>query len=178
MGTPREPKPVKLFIALLANHETLFPALDKELSVIFGAVESASGVLPWTLTDYYRAEMGAGLLRRFISLGPLISPERLPEIKLATQGVEANYRWVEGEKRGRRVNVDPGYLDAHKVVLATTKEASHRIYLRSGIYAEATLRFHSGSFQPFDHTYPDYRWPETISFFSSLRSLYLKQLKH
>lgn len=177
MGTPREPKPVKLFIALLFTDETLLSRLDEELAVLFGVQDFTSELFPWTLTDYYREEMGSGLRRKFVSFERLVSPDELAQMKLATQSLEASYRWVEGDRHGRRVNIDPGYLDANKVVLATTKDASHRIYLRSGIYAEATLRFHSGSFQPFDHTYPDYRWAESLSYFSSMRSLYLKQLK-
>lgn len=177
MGTPREPKPVKLFVALLSRHEELFSSVEGDLKALFGSIDSASGPLPWAVTDYYEKEMGSGLLRRFVSFGPLIPPERLPEIKLRTQGWEENYQWMEGVKRGRRINIDPGYLDAGKVVLASTKNASHRIYLRSGIYGETTLLFHSGSFHPFAYTYPDYLWPETIAFFSELRSLYLNQLR-
>jgi len=177
MGRPVEPKPVKLFVALLSRHEDHFPLVEKELTALFGPTDSACGSLPWAVTDYYEKEMGTGLFRRFVSFVPLISPEALAEIKLKTQGVEEGYQWIEGEKRGRRVNIDPGYLDAGKVVLASTKSASHRIYLRSGIYGEVTLLFQSGSFQPLAYTYPDYLWPETRSFFMALRSLYLKQLK-
>ena len=96
------------------------------------------------MTDYYEKEMGTGLLRRFVSFAPLISPEALAEIKLKTHGIEEGYQWIEGEKRGRRVNIDPGYLDGGKVVLASTKGTSHRIYLRSGVYGEVTLFFQSG----------------------------------
>ena len=177
MGTPKEPKPVKLFIALLSRHKELFSSVDRDLSALFGSIDSTSGPLPWTVTDYYKEEMGPGLLRRFVSFTPLISPEKLPEIKLTTQELEGNYQWVEAGKRGRRVNIDPGYLDVGKVVLASTKSASHRIYLGYGICGEITLLFHDGSFHPFVYTYPDYLWPETLSFFTSLRSLYLKQLK-
>lgn len=177
MGTPKEPKPVKLFAALLSNHGDLIPSVEGDLTALLGPIDSARGPLPWAVTDYYEKEMGSGLLRRFVSFGPLISPERLPEIKLRTQALEENYQWVEGEKRGRRINIDPGYVNAGKVVLASTKDASHRIYLHSGIYGETTLRFHSGSFQPFTTTYPDYLWPETISFFAALRHRYLSQLK-
>ncbi|TAK09401.1 DUF4416 family protein [bacterium] len=177
MGRPGEPKPVKLFVALLSRHEDHFPLVEKELTALFGPTDSACGSLPWAVTDYYEKEMGTGLFRRFVSFVPLISPEALAEIKLKTQGVEEGYQWIEGEKRGRRVNIDPGYLDAGKVVLASTKSASHRIYLRSGIYGEVTLLFQSGSFQPLAYTYPDYLWPETRSFFMALRSLYLRQLK-
>lgn len=177
MGTPREPKPVKLFVGLLSRYEELLPTVEGKLRALFGSIGSASGPYPWAITDYYEKEMGYGLLRRFVSFSPLISPERLPEIKLRTQGLEENYKWIEGEKRGRKVNIDPGYLDAGKVVLASTKSAFHRIYLGSGIYGEITLLFHDGSFHPFAYTYPDYLWPETLSFFTALRSVYLGQLK-
>lgn len=177
MGIPKEPKPVKLFIALLSRDEELFPLVEKDLTALFGPADSNSDSLPWTVTDYYEKEMGAGLLRRFISFAPLISPESLAEIKLRSQDLERDYQWAEGERKGRRVNIDPGYLDAGKVVLASTKNSVHRIYLRSGIYGEVTLLFQSGSFQPFAYTYSDYLWPETLSFFATLRSLYLRQLK-
>ena len=177
MGTPTHPKPVKLFAALLANSAELFRSAEGDLAGLLGSIDSRSRTLPWEVTDYYCKEMGSGLLRRFVSFSPLISPEVLPEIKLGTQGLEEKYRRIEDEKRGRRVNIDPGYLDAGKVVLASTKDASHRICLRSGIYAETTLLFHDGSFHPYGHTYPDYLWPETRSFFAALRSLYLSQLR-
>jgi len=177
MGTPTHPKPVKLFAALLSNQADLFGSVEGDLVGLLGPIDSSTRTLPWEVTDYYCEEMGSGLLRRFVSFSPLISPEVLPEIKLGTQGLEEKYRRIEDEKRGRRVNIDPGYLDAGKVVLASTKDASHRICLRSGIYAETTLLFHDGSFHPYGHAYPDYLWPETLSFFAALRSLYLSQLR-
>lgn len=176
MGTPIEPKSVKLLVALLCNHDSLFPSVEGELRALFGSIDTASLIYRWTVSSYYEKEMGPGLLRRFVSFGPLISPDRLPEIKAMAHDVEAIHYWVEGDRRGRKVNIDPGYLEASKVVLASTKNASHRIYLRSGIYGEATLTFYDGHFQPCPYTYPDYRWPETLSFFSDLRQLYLRQL--
>jgi hypothetical protein len=177
MGTPTEPKPVKLFAALLANSAELFHSTERDLASLLGSIDSSSQTLPWEVTNYYSEEMGAGLLRRFVSFSPLMAPEALPEIKLATQGLEEKYRRIEVDRRGRRVNIDPGYLDVGKAVLASTKGASHRIYLRSGIYAETTLLFRDGSLQPYEHTYPDYLWPEARSFFAALRALYLSQLR-
>jgi hypothetical protein len=177
MGTFKKPKSVKLFTALLCNHESLFPLVEGELKALFGSIDRSSAIYRWTFSSYYEKEMGPGLLRRFVSFDPLIDPGRLPEIKAMAQDVEAIYQWVEGEKRGRRVNIDPGYIEASKVVLASTKNASHRIYLRSGIFGEATLTFYDGLFQPCAYTYPDYRWQETLAFFSDLRILYLRQLK-
>lgn len=177
MGTPKDPKPVKLFAALLSRREELFPEVEKRLTTLFGPADSASRSLPWTVSDYYEKEMGSGLLRKFVSFASLLPPDRLAEIKLGAQDLENDYQWGEGGKRGRSVNIDPGYLDAGKVVLASTKGAAHRIYLRSGIYGEVTLLFQGGSFQPLPYTYPDYLWPETLSFFIEMRFLYLRQLK-
>ena len=177
MGSPKEPPPVKLFVALLFNREDPLTSVEADLIRLFGPKDSSSRVIPWALTDYYAKEMGSDLLRQFVSFGHLVSPERLPEIKLQTQSLEDQYCWVSGGQRGRRVNIDPGYVDAGKVVLASTKNAAHRIYLGSGIYGEVTLLYHDGSFQPFIYTYRDYLWPDTRSFFSALRSLYLSQLR-
>ena len=177
MGIPKEPKPAKYFVALLTADAELLSSVQGDLRVLLGAVDSSSPTLPWAVTDYYEKEMGSGLLRSFVSFVPLVSPERLPEVKLKTHELEEKYQWGESEKKGRTVNIDPGYLDSGKVVLASTKNASHRIYLSSGIYGEATLLYHGGSFHPFAYTYPDYLWPETLSFFTALRSLYLNQLK-
>lgn len=177
MGSPREPNPVKLFVALLCNDKTLVAPVEANLSDIFGAIDWASDLLPWTVTNYYREEMGPKLQRKFVSFTPLIEPSKLADIKLITHDVEAKYLWSSGDKRGRNVNVDPGYLEANKVVLASTKNAAHRLYLRAGIYGEVTLQFCHGTFEPSAYTYPDYRWPETLSFFLALRSAYLRQLR-
>lgn len=177
MGTPRAPQPVKLFAGLLANSAELFPPVEDELAALWGPIDSASEIVPWTLTDYYEKEMGPGLLRRFVSFAPLVSPEGLAGLKLKAMGVEGRYRRGEGADSGRRVNIDPGYLDAGKLVLASTKAAPHRIYLSSGIHAEITLLFEKGSFHPLSYTYPDYLWPESLAFFLELRSLFLDQLK-
>lgn len=177
MGIPTAPKPAKIFVGLLANDEKLFAPAEARLAELLGSMDSASPILPWSVTDYYEQEMGAGLRRRFVSFAPLSAPERLPEFKLRAHEIEEEYAGTQSGKKRRRVNIDPGYLDAGKVVLASTKYAPHRLYLGSGIYGEITLLFQSGSFQSFAHTYRDYLWPETVSFFAALRSLYLSQLR-
>jgi hypothetical protein len=177
MGTPQEPRPVKLFIALLAAQDDLFPPVERDLVALFGPIDSAGAILPWTASDYYESEMGAGLRRRFISFERLISPEALAEIKHKTHDVEDRYRRAEGAGRRRRVNIDPGYVDAGKVVLASTKGAGHRMYLSSGIYGETTLLFYEAAFHPLPYSYRDYLWPETITFLADLRARYLGQIK-
>ncbi|HEY1234960.1 MAG TPA: DUF4416 family protein [Candidatus Binatia bacterium] len=174
MGNAREPKPAKFFVGLLSSSQELLSQAENDLLALMGQSDGRSAVLPWNLSPYYEREMGSGLLRCFVGFSPLLPPDRLAELKLKTQVIEDRYRNSAG---ARRINVDPGYLDTHKAVLASTKNASQRIYLRSGIYAEATLFYDNGHFHGLAYTYRDYLWPEALVFFSDLRAAYLKQLK-
>lgn len=176
MGTPREPQPVLYFAALLSSEDDVAAAVEPELAVFSGAVELRSETLPWTVSRYYEKEMGPNLRRSFASFAALSSPDRLADFKLLAQIIEDKYRWRKSLSAGRRVNIDPGYLEASKVVLASTKNAAHRIYLRDGIYGESALLYQDGAFQRCPHTYPDYLWPGTLAFFSRLRSTYLERL--
>jgi hypothetical protein len=175
MGTAREPRPAKYFVALLSSSSQLLTAVETELAAILGEVDGRSEVIPWTASKFYEKEMGAGLLRRFVSFLPLASPGNLAAAKIQTQCIEEQYR--ERGSSGRRVNLDPGYLDVYKVVLGSTKNACQRIYLHSGIYGEATLLYYDGGFHGLDYTYQDYLWLETLAFFTTLRDTYLAQLR-
>jgi hypothetical protein len=177
MGIPRQPKPAKYFVALLSSGLEPLTRVENDLVSVLGAIDSRSETLPWAVSSFYEKEMGRRLLRRFVSFEPLWSPEKLAEVKLSTQQVEEKNRGTGMQPSGRRVNLDPGYIEAGKLVLASTKNASQRIYLRSGIYAEATLLYYEGGFHGCSYTYPDYLWPETLAFLTRLRAIYLRQLR-
>lgn len=177
MGTPRDPKSAKYFAGLLSSDIALLDSVETDLTPILGIVDLRGETLPWNVSKFYENEMGPGLLRRFVSFCQLGSPGNLAKIKLQTQAVERQYRSRGPERTGRRVNIDPGYLEAGKVVLASTKNAGHRIYLKSGIYGETTLLYYNGAFQACPHSYPDYLWAETLSFLTSVRLIYLEQLR-
>lgn len=160
---------------MLSSDADLLAATRADLSPILGDSDAISEIVPWTASNFYQTEMGPGLLRCFVSFSTLRSPEDLAAIKLETQRLEDVHRGPGG---GRRVNLDPGYLDAYKVVLASTKNAGQRIFLRAGIYGEATLLYHDGSFHGLEYTYRDYLWPPTLAFFAKLRTDYLAQLRN
>jgi hypothetical protein len=175
MGTPREPRPAKYFVALLSSEIELIRAIETDLEPLLGGVDNRSDTVGWAISRFYESEMGSGLLRRFLSFGRLLSPQELADIKLGTQGIEERYR--RAPTGGRRINLDPGYLEAGKVVLASTKNASQRIYLRGGIFAESTLFYHDGMFHACSYTYADYLWPATLRFLAATRARYLEQLR-
>lgn len=174
MGTPTPPPPVKLLIALLSTDPQLFVTVVGHLQQSYGPVDLESEIFPWNTTTYYREEMGENLLRKFVTFERFISPEELVRIKLATNALEVAF---SSASSARCVNLDPGYLDATKLVLASTKNQAHRLYVAQGIYAEVTLLYHHGAFHPFVYTYADYRWPETHAFLQQARAQYLQQLR-
>jgi hypothetical protein len=173
MGIPREHRPVKLIVGMFTAQERLLAASRAELVDTYGPVDHVSPVWPFEFTTYYAEEFGQGLLRQFLSFQSLLDPARLPEVKLRTNALEQRST-VDGR---RQINLDPGYIDLSKLVLATTKNHQHRLYLGQGIYGEVTLRFTRKSFRPWEWTYPDYRTDEYIQFFNEVRQTYLAQLR-
>jgi hypothetical protein len=174
MGVAKEHRPVKLIVGMFTQREDLFHTARAELEKAYGAVDYISPAWPFDFTSYYAQEFGENLLRQFITFSELIDPVRLPEIKLSTNLLEQEFA-SEGK---RQIDLDPGYIDPSKLILATTKNHQHRIYLGQGIFAEVTLRFTRKSFQPWDWTYPDYRTDHYIQFFNEVRQTYLEQLRH
>jgi hypothetical protein len=173
MGNVRRPLPVKLFIGMLSVEPSLFDACADIFGKKYGPLDFQSGILPWDRTDYYQDELGHGIVRKFIFFERLIDPAELPEVKLFTNGIETEFSTHAGDANRRRINLDPGYVTEAKVVLATTKDFAHRIYIGSNIYAEVTLRYglKDRSFAAFDHTYPDYRTAAYLTVFNEARSL-------
>ena len=173
MGKVREPLLVKLIAGMFTANTELLEEAKVRLSQEFGPIDYESELLPFDHTTYYAAEFGENLKRRFVAFAELVHPERLAEIKLLTNAMEIEWA-VEGK---RRINIDPGYVSHAKLVLATTKNHAHRIYLGQGIYAEVTLHFRSGTFQPWPWTYPDYASLPLIAIFNHIRGLYVKQCR-
>ena len=153
-------------MGFIYKDEAIFIKSRDKLEKIFGGLNFQSGPLDFNYTTYYEKEMGAGLKRRFISFSKLIPIGDLYRIKLYTNRLEA--RFSDSGAR-RQVNIDPGYVDLAKLVLASTKDYSHRIYLRKGIFAEITLSYRGNSFAYNDWTYPDYRSQEYIDIFNKIR---------
>ena len=171
------PKPVKLIIGILAaNNKCLNAAVDVLIDN-FGRTDFISDIWPFDKTDYYNKQTGTRILRQFISMERLIDPGKLTKIKLKTNKLEQKLVKMLALPLPRPVNLDPGIIEPSKLVLATTKNYSHRIYIGRNIYAEVTLIFDKGRWRPMEHTYPDYRQQCYFDFFEKVRTRLLQQLK-
>jgi hypothetical protein len=172
MGLARRPHKVNLIVGLLSNDTEMLAAARDSLRRMFGPTDLESPVVDFTQTDYYAKEMGNGLKRQFLSFKKPYSLKGLCAVKQKTNSLEKKFA-----NNGRRtVNIDPGYIDLSKLVLFSTKDYSHRLYLDKGIFAEVTLVYKDKSFAPWPWTYPDYRTNDYIKLFNRIRDIYKAKL--
>jgi hypothetical protein len=176
MGSIRPVTSVKLFVGIISSVPELNQDIEARLCRIFGPVDLRSGDFPFDSTRYYDDEMGTPLHRWFLGFENLIPPEGLARAKLQTNELESEFRKDITRVR-RPVNLDPGYLEQAKVVLASTKNFYHRILIAGGIYAEVTLHFEAGEWRSFPWTFPDFRTGRYNRFFDGLRATYRTQLR-
>ena len=178
MGKIRPVLPAAFITGITFSSEAVMQNALQKLTGEFGPLAFQSDVFDFTMTDYYTAEMGENLKKRFCCFERPIEIGRLPDIKLFTNDVEMEFARGDDDNPLRSVNIDPGYVTLSKLVLATTKDYSHRIYIGKGIYGEITLHYMKGEFRPFFHTYPDHQTPLAIEFFNQVRDYIKKKDRH
>ncbi|KJR41324.1 GTP-binding protein [Candidatus Magnetoovum chiemensis] len=169
MGRPAEPEQALLFAGLLYADVNIFKTVVPILEKTFGTIYLLSDELRWNYSNYYADELGQTIMRRFAIFKTIISANEIVQLKLRSNDIEASSS-INGK---RTVNIDPGYITSAKIVLATTKNYSHRIYLNDGIYGEVTLYYKHNNYVPHIFTYADYKEDDTIAFLIKGRN-YLK----
>ncbi|MBN1911939.1 MAG: DUF4416 family protein [Pirellulales bacterium] len=175
MGQPSEHSPVLLLMAAFSRHdEALDWAADRAVG-LWGARALESPRFEFDNTDYYRQTMGDGLRKVFWTFKRPFDPAELPQVKLITNQWEDEYAAEAGWPESRPLNLDPGYLTLSKLVLASTKDFAHRIYLNRGIFAEITLYYRHGRWQDHPFTFADYKREDYQQFFTECRDYLHRQ---
>jgi len=174
MAKPQAVTPVKLFVAVLWTDADSLHAAVGELQAQWGEIDYTGADRPFDRTDYYQDEMGADLQRRLVTFTELVPPECLRTAKLRCNAIEDRLTAAHG----RRVNLNIGYLDHNKLVLASVKYAGQKIHLGDGVYADLVARYKHGRYQPFEWTFPDFRDGRYDGELAQIRQRYLHQLRH
>jgi hypothetical protein len=184
MGQPLPPFPALLVLTAFSRHRTALDWAKARAAAEWGPVPLQSTAFAFDETDYYRKSMGADLKKVFWVFERAFDPADLADVKRLTNAWEAEYASLARQGRAmasdgsaigepRPLNLDPGYLTAAKLVLASTKDHAHRIYVRDGIFAEVTLFYRHGRWEHHEFTFPDYRRADYHEFFCRARE-YLK----
>jgi hypothetical protein len=175
MGEVKEHQPVLLILVSISRYDQALNWAGDTASRIWGEVLLQSNLLPFSETKYYEPSMGADLRAQITAFKDLIDPAELVKIKIKTNALEKDYCESAQHPEIRPLNLDPGYLTPAKFVLATTKDAAHRIYLERGIFAETTLCYTHGNWKDSNWTYPNYRRDDYKNFLFEGRKLLLQR---
>jgi hypothetical protein len=173
LGEIREVKSVLYFSSIIYRMENALKEGLANLLETLGETEEITEEMEFSHTDYYKDEMGENLKRRLLLFKSLRKREELPNIKIKTNEIEKRL----SNRGNRTVNIDPGYITLENVILATTKNYTHRIYLGAGIYGDLTLIFKGGTYRPLEWTYPDYASQQIISIFNKWRTILKDSLR-
>jgi len=170
---PSEPVPVKLFCGVLYSDEELLKRALDLMQEKYGEIDFTGKTQKFDSTGYYNAEMGGPIFRIFYAFALLVSPGRLAKIKIECNEIED----LLAIQQQRKINLDPGYMDYDKVVLASAKYKGHKIYLDYGIYADPTLHYVKGHYLPGEYCFPDFKNGRYEQEFLEIRALYKRQIR-
>ena len=176
MADARLPDAALLIVAAFSRHTEAIRWARQHLEEAFGPIALTGEPYRFDQTRYYEQQMGAGLDKQLLAFRDLARLDDLARIKRGTNDLERQLTETQAYLEPRPLNLDPGLLTLGKFMLATTKDQAHRIYVGDGIYAEVTLRFHDGAFEPWPWTYADYREPYVRAFLKLARDFYRQRL--
>lgn len=153
MGKSIYPSQSKAIVFLLTSDEALAEKVIAPFEKILGPVEVKSAWHPFEHSPYYEKELGPNLKRCLVGFKKIFKPEKLAELKKLSKQLEHRTSHVAH----RTINIDPGYVDLFKVVLASGKSGGQKVALSKDVFAYTLLRFEKGVWHPFEWTYPDFK---------------------
>lgn len=169
MGDIRSPDKVLLIAAASSRYDEALLWGRRRAEEVWGPLALVSQAYSFVETDYYRDEMGDDLKKQFWVCDELVDPAALVAAKHASNAWEAEYAELGLHVEPRPLNIDPGYVTLAKLVLASTKDHAHRLYLGEGVFGEVTLNYRRRQWQTLPWTYPDFQRADYQAFLSVCR---------
>lgn len=177
MGEIRTVEPVIRICAVISRDRAAHRWARDRLSEAWGNVAIETPAFPFVASRFYEPTMGTDLIKVLLAFAPVAEPAELADWKHQTNAWEREFATQFLTDLPRPLNLDPGYVTQAKLVLATTKDRDHRIYLRDGMFAEVTLSLTGGHWVSHRWTYPDYQSEDVIEFVAACREQLRDHLK-
>lgn len=177
MADVRFVEPVVRFCAVITRHEWARRWGIERIAEVWGAAHVTSAEIPFEAGGYYTSTMGPELQKTLVAFGDFADPADLADWKHQTNAWEAECAAQAKSDEPRPLNLDAGYVTQAKLVLATTKDRDHRIYLRDGMFAEVTLTYVGKRWHHHRWSYPSYRTDEVARFAGDCRARLREHLR-
>jgi len=158
------------FLSLI--QETTLGEITKHRPVllIVAMVSRYADALTWSIEQLTKSHGPVALeSAEFVAFEQLVPPNSIVAAKIGSNDLEVQFANDHQHPEARPLNLDPGYISEAKLVLATTKDRDHRLYLADGIFAEVTLHYRSKAWCSSRWTYPDYQREDFQEFFTRCR---------
>jgi hypothetical protein len=197
MGLIKKSPPSVRFVAVFSAEDRFLRTALERLEAHWGKIAALGQAFDFVESPYYLRTMlvpqpsesqpsgnqhdqpPRALRKQMALFADPYDPAELAADKLQSNRWERD--WTEElalsqDDSKRLINIDPGYLSMTKLVLASTKNREHRIYLRDGIYAEVTLAFRDQAWTSMPWTYADYQRPDVLEFLKLARKGFTSNL--
>lgn len=175
MSVLREPVRARVVVSVLSGRwAEVWPALLTRLEEALGPADIVSDLRAFDHTNYYESEMGAPLFRRLVSFERLVPQDGLADLKFMAMALERELALPDGR---RRVNLDPGLVTQERLVLATGKNFTHRVYQGRRIWADLTLIWQGGAWKTLPWTFSDYATPWAKTVLTEIRRAHRRTLE-
>lgn len=174
MGQIKQPPPCVPFVAAFSSRAELLESVWEQLEHAWGPIADRSPAFDFVESEYYHSSMGTGLKKQLALFRDSCDPSDLADRKLFCNDLESKFASTSFPLRP--VNIDPGYVSLTKLVLASTKNREHRIYLRNGVYGEVTLAYRDQAWQPMPWTYADYQREDFRTFLAAARRRFAQSI--
>lgn len=172
MAHPERVEPVMVLVSVIHRSDEALKRAAAGLEETFGSPRLRSEPYRFDMSPYYEEEMGTALQRVWLVFGRLDDPARLPGWKLSCYRLEGRLS-TDGR---RTVNLDPGYMDLGKLVLASFKPAPEKVYMGDGVWAHTCLLYGHGRFTAPEHSFPDFADGRFDEFLTEVRRAYRRLL--
>src|SRR5262245_1428844 len=127
MGDVLSPQPVLPIVAAFSRHDAALDWGLAQCESYFGPIALVSPRFEFVGTNYYDPTIGPGIRMCFWAFERLMDPAALAGLKLLSNDWESEYARTHRHAEPRPLNLDPGYITLAKLVLALTKDHTHRI---------------------------------------------------
>ncbi len=152
------------------EEEVLFKAKKKIEKISSGSNFSSNELQPWKTLKNELPSSTESFHSRIFSYSQKIHRDEIPVLKLNCIKIAESL-----QKEDSSLKIIPGYLTEHNLIITSSFDDFHKIYLFKGIFAEIIYKFEKNKF----HTYPScpsyFSNKEVIYFFNQIRNFYFEK---